>query len=430
MKKKPDTLVFAAFSKVDKQSDGTLIVTGIASTETEDSDKEIVKADAVRSALPDYMQFGNIREMHQPIASGTAISASVDAAGVTHLEAHIVDPVSVLKVETGVLKGFSIGGRVTKRDAMNKRIITGLKIGEISLVDRPANPDAIFSIVKFDSSGRALEPDPVEDQLKKGMYDVGELARLIQSLNYIASAADDEARWEKDNSAMPARLKAAVAELCGCLRDMVDEESRELLGLPASDAITVEVIQLATKALHSAGLLGRDEDTVEKKGAKYSKATVGALATVHKMLTDSCSVMEKLGYADTANQEDEETMKNDTPAGGANAATDEVIAKAARVDTLETENADLKDRLAKAEKAAADATAEAAAANETAQKIADQVVAKGYVANVVQKKDDVIPPKKAEDEIAKSEQPKNMKAEIRSAWRQPLSPIRGETVKR
>jgi hypothetical protein len=428
MKKKPDTLVFAAFSKVDKQSDGTLIVTGIASTETEDSDKEIVKADAVRSALPDYMQFGNIREMHQPIASGTAISASVDAAGVTHLEAHIVDPVSVLKVETGVLKGFSIGGRVTKRDAMNKRIITGLKIGEISLVDRPANPDAIFSIVKFDSSGRALEPDPVDDQLRKGMYDVGELARLIQSLNYIASAADDEARWEKDNSAMPARLKAAVAELCGCLRDMVDEESRELLGLPASDVITVEVVQLATKALHSAGLLS-DDDAVEKKGAKYSKATVGALATVHKMLTDSCSVMEKLGYADTANQEDDETMKTEIPAG-TNTATDEVIAKAARVDTLETENADLKDRLAKAEKAAADATAEAKVANETAQKIADQVVAKGYVANVVQKKDDVIPPKKAEDEIAKSEQPKNMKAEIRSAWRQPLSPIRGETVKR
>jgi phage head maturation protease len=119
--------IFAQFSKVEKQEDGTLKVYGVASSETRDSDGEVILADAMRKALPDYLTFGAVREMHQPIAAGTAIEASVDDAGVTQFAAHVVDPVSVKKVETGVLKGFSIGGKIVKRDKDDKTIITELK---------------------------------------------------------------------------------------------------------------------------------------------------------------------------------------------------------------------------------------------------------------------------------------------------------------
>ena len=121
------------------------------------SDGEVVKADAVRQAIPDYMRFPAVREMHQPIAAGTALAMNVDDEGLTHLEAHVVDPTSVKKVEAGVLKGFSLGGNVTKRDPKNRKTITGIGLTEVSLVDRPANPDAVLELVKFDGEGRVVK---------------------------------------------------------------------------------------------------------------------------------------------------------------------------------------------------------------------------------------------------------------------------------
>ena len=52
------------------------------------------------------------------------------------------------KVVEGVYKGFSIGGRVTARDAQAKHVITGVDLLEISLVDRPANPEAVIELFK------------------------------------------------------------------------------------------------------------------------------------------------------------------------------------------------------------------------------------------------------------------------------------------
>ena len=144
--------LFGAIMKSEPQDDGTLIVEGIASAEVQDSQGEVVTADAMKAAIPDYMQFGCVREMHSAEkAAGTAISIATGDDGVTKFSAHVVDPVAVLKCNTGVYKGFSIGGRVTKRDDLNKSRITGLRLTEISLVDRPANPEARFECFKADN---------------------------------------------------------------------------------------------------------------------------------------------------------------------------------------------------------------------------------------------------------------------------------------
>src|SRR5439155_2440790 len=93
--------------------------------------------------LPDYMRFPALREMHQLAAAGTTLEAEVGDDGMTRIVAHVVDPVAVAKVKNQVYRGFSIGGRVTRRDAGNPKTITGLVLNEISLVDRPANPEAV-----------------------------------------------------------------------------------------------------------------------------------------------------------------------------------------------------------------------------------------------------------------------------------------------
>ena len=155
--------LYAEIAKMEAQDDGTVKVWGYASSEAVDSDGEIIAAEAMKAAIPDYMKFGAVREMHGSNAAGTAIEINVEDDGRTFFGAHIVDPVAVTKVKTGVYKGFSIGGSVTARDELNKSQITGLKLTEISLVDRPANPDAVFTCYKADKPKDEEEADKDED---------------------------------------------------------------------------------------------------------------------------------------------------------------------------------------------------------------------------------------------------------------------------
>src|SRR5271170_8060163 len=141
--------IYLPIAKVDAESRE---VWGYASTEACDDQGEIVKRDALVAALGDYMRFANIREMHQLSAVGIAKEAAVDDKGL-YLGAKIVDGDAWQKVVEGVYKGFSIGGRVTARDPADRRSITALCLTEISVVDRPANPEAVFDCWKL-STGR------------------------------------------------------------------------------------------------------------------------------------------------------------------------------------------------------------------------------------------------------------------------------------
>ena len=114
------------------------------------------------AAIPDYMKFGAVREMHGKSAAGTALDAKVEKDGRTSFSALIVDPIAIKKVETGTYKGFSIGGRVTSRDATDNSIITGLNLIEVSLVDRPANPEALITMYKADDIDKEVDAVAVD----------------------------------------------------------------------------------------------------------------------------------------------------------------------------------------------------------------------------------------------------------------------------
>jgi phage head maturation protease len=60
----------------------------------------------------------------------------------------ITDDVAWGKVRSGTYKGFSIGGKTLARDPDDKKIITKVRLDEISLVDRPSNPEARFDVWK------------------------------------------------------------------------------------------------------------------------------------------------------------------------------------------------------------------------------------------------------------------------------------------
>lgn len=280
--------LYGEISKTEELSDGTIKVYGYASSESVDGDGEIITAKAMRAALPDYLKFGAVREMHQPIAAGTAIEANVEDDGRTWFGAHIVDASAVKKVQTGVYKGFSIGGRVEGRDKINKNMITELRLIEISLVDRPCNPDAVFEMFKADgieqvevaieevikaeeittldvtvsqdeveatekladmlnkgevSAAKLVEfatkAEPVLD-IKKGMYAISSLACILDCIKDQAESAEIEAQYEGDNSPLPNSLKAWLAIGVDIFIAMAKEETDEMMSSFASNEPTVE----------------------------------------------------------------------------------------------------------------------------------------------------------------------------------------------
>jgi hypothetical protein len=297
---KPDSVrLFGSFAKSEEQADGTLKVFGIASSEAVDSQGEIVKASAIEAAMPDYLKFGAVREMHSNIAAGTAIEMSVEKDGTTSFAALIVDPIAIKKIQTKVYKGFSIGGKVTSRDKVNKKIIDGLNLTEISLVDRPSNPDACFAIYKVDGVAavdtaetqapipaaaevKKVDPVPAVEtpaiadatgepaQIKKGLYSVTDLGSILRSIASIASESEFEAQMEGDDSPVPAQLREWLKTGLQILNAMTAEESAELLS--SVTPVVVEVIELAAKAgaRHSAG------DQKHVQGMHDSAVALGA----------------------------------------------------------------------------------------------------------------------------------------------------------
>ena len=141
-------ILYGELTKVEELDDGSIRVHGTASTGGRDSSGEVVLPDAIRKALPAYMAFPAIREMHQAKAAGAALHAEVDEHGETRIVARVVDPVAVKKVKAGVYKGLSIGGKVLARDPADPSRITAIRLDEISLVDRPCNPEAVIDLWK------------------------------------------------------------------------------------------------------------------------------------------------------------------------------------------------------------------------------------------------------------------------------------------
>ena len=162
------TTAFFEIVKADKNEDGTLMVYGKATDDSLDIDQQICDAAWLDRAMPDWFKTGgNIREQHSNIAAGVAKEYEKKKDG-HYIHALVVDPISVKKVDTGVLKGFSIGIKsprvVRDQTAANGRIIDG-QIVEVSLVDRPANPNAKLMLAKSVNGEQGLTK--VEEFIEK-----------------------------------------------------------------------------------------------------------------------------------------------------------------------------------------------------------------------------------------------------------------------
>lgn len=124
-----------------------------------------LKRSAMEEAAPSYMEFPTIREMHRTDgAAGTVKLLEFDQKG-ARIRAKIVDDQAWAKVKEGVYRGFSIGVIPT---LMRGKDVTKVDWVENSLVDRPADPDAVFTVVrseKFEMDKEyACDVEPKEEK--------------------------------------------------------------------------------------------------------------------------------------------------------------------------------------------------------------------------------------------------------------------------
>jgi hypothetical protein len=156
------------------------IVSGIATADNIDKSGDIVEFDASLEAFKSWG--GNIREMHAPIAVGKAISyepVKVQSEDGTEYNAIKVSAYiskgaesTWEKILDGTLKAFSIGGKVVEKAESTEKVFRGRPVniikkyvlGELSLVDNPANALAIVDIIKMNSDGVL---DYVLDEIEK-----------------------------------------------------------------------------------------------------------------------------------------------------------------------------------------------------------------------------------------------------------------------
>ena len=349
--------IFAEFTKADE---ATRMVYGYASTEALDAQDERVSKAAIEAALPDYMRFANIREMHQASAVGVTKEASIDDKGL-FIAAKVVDADAWEKVQEGVYKGFSIGGKATTKVDGE---ITALRLSEISLVDRPANPDCVFTMFK----GEDVEPAKEEAVSKKdeatpapaanpavdalaAMLNKGEISpeRLVELAKADAEAKaakdakDDEDKKDeaaapapgdedKDAEAKPKDEDKAKAEMPDLKKYMGEEvwdarQAVEALGtimfllckeMDEDEANAAQVADLKEVAARLKSFIASEiqednsaadalaladmADDLAKAGARHGKVDKAHLAAIHKSLValghDCTGQAEKADGAD------------------------------------------------------------------------------------------------------------------------------------
>jgi len=140
----------AEIVKAERNDDGDLIVYGKASGPELDLDSQICDPDWLQKAMPDWMTYGNVREMHQPIVAGVGLELTEDQDQ-WYLKSQVVDDATAKKIEAGALKGYSVGiknAKVVKDATAPGGRIVGGDIVEVSYVDRPCNPTAMLALAK------------------------------------------------------------------------------------------------------------------------------------------------------------------------------------------------------------------------------------------------------------------------------------------
>ena len=357
------------------------VVVGVATADNVDKSGDVVDFSASMTAFKNWQ--GNIREMHQPLAVGKAVGhrpVEINEGGSTYRGVEVSAYISKgaedtwQKVLDGTLGAFSIGGRILERKEDETRkfrgqpvsVVTKYELGELSLVDNPANPVANITLIKSDDEGLsyALAIDETEchtvgdttvcitDNAIKSTECDCNVAKNLHNKNYsdmvtymedtdVLTASDETP--SNDGAFEGAELEDKISLLQRFLTWMSDPANAESDTIVDSDEddvekITAEVEEIALVAEINEGDdidMNIDELTaalgtvIDEKLASHSEASTAQVETL---------IEEKLASAINAmtEKQDELTAKVDE---STKSVTDSLDVINTRVETVENAGA-------------------------------------------------------------------------------------------
>ncbi len=191
-----------------------------------------------------------------------------------------------------------------EKESVHAKIVAAAHKYGIDVEGEKAKAESFHDLVKA-----ALKKSYGDDELKKGMWDVGVLAETLSTLSYLYWSCIQEAVWEEDDrdDVLAVELAAAIEHLVVILKDMVEEESSELIPalkaaqqeiklLKGEKAMAEEVIDIAAeladlaKAGHSIKAAFKKMAAHHEKMAAHHEKTAGhheALMETHKDMEEA-----------------------------------------------------------------------------------------------------------------------------------------------
>jgi len=288
--------MYAPFVKIDEEN---RMVFGYATTPTLDSQDEIVDLEASFEAVDEWKKWANIKEMHRPeTAVGIAPIIEKHIGVGVYIGAEIVDDMAWKKCLKGVYKGFSIGGRNPVREVKEdkKTHIVKYTLREISLVDRPANPDSTFMVAKRDEDASTEADGGDKMEPKKEPEKKPETSNPVAGATGIPPKPEVEA---KDKVKVEEKKEEASAETPAKSDETVTISKAEFEKLQAqnqelekalakskeqdvvANAIlkAVEKLEPKIKKVHEEPdkIVKSDEEKVEEMRTQMKKMSVGEL---------------------------------------------------------------------------------------------------------------------------------------------------------
>lgn len=208
--------------------------------------------------------FGNIRGQHSNIAAGKLIEITFDDdLKKVGFCAKIVDDNEWRKVDEGVYTGFSPGGKYAKRWPESGKTRYTPLVRELSIVDCPCNPNAVFTMVKAD--GVEEERQFIIDKA----YEPGNEATLERAETLAKAAGTQE---KAKNFVIQARAELIAENAADALAKMVEEPAE-------TPAVDDPAARLDAELAKAASLITAADDAPKGPFADLA-ATAGALRLI------------------------------------------------------------------------------------------------------------------------------------------------------
>ena len=304
------TSCFIPFTRINK---GKRMIYGYGVTTGKPRSGRLpMSLEAMKEALPPWMLFRNVREMHQLSAVGKAHEIELDGKGVW-LGVKIIDNDAWEKIIEGVYTGFSIGGKILEK--LNGWI-TKFRCDEFSIVDAPDIPETqfqdAFALWRKGESTNKLKPEEegmdIEafkakltefkgalegvqavaqaSGMKRSLYNVERMVNYLEGLTFMRANVKMEESMEGDlASQMPTLMDELVGFFAHVTTLMMAEEvaevSPEAADVPAADAKEDAPPPTATAEAVTATL---QSEGMTRSAVKFSKKTSGVLRTIVRSL--------------------------------------------------------------------------------------------------------------------------------------------------